>query len=234
MIEFASEDMEAFGVVTDIEEIRNCHNPYDLFALHKAALIACGIIPTTGEASFEEILTGFGGGIFLSTQVVGIPKGSRSWNKQYPFRSVRKSSFPIFWNRENTAGNFCYRFLYGADYEYRRRLAGSGGRPYNRRKAYQHTTRGRTEHSSGACDNRRKGKEELQERFALIYTGQRRLARNLLRDVVGGYIGSRPESVRALKEMQSLAVLMRFEAGARQYRRVCKAYESALGNVEAS
>ena len=56
-----------------------------------------------------------------------------------------------------------------------------------------------------------KVKKELQERFALIYTGQRRLARNLLRDVVGGYIGSRPESVCALKEMQSLAVLMRFE-----------------------
>ena len=33
--------------------------------------------------------------------------------------------------------------------------------------------------------------QELEERFALIYTGQRRLARNLLRDVVGNYIGSR-------------------------------------------
>lgn len=43
------------------------------------------------------------------------------------------------------------------------------------------------------------GKKELKERFALIYTGQRRLARNLLRDVVGGYIGSRPESLKALK-----------------------------------
>lgn len=28
-------------------------------------------------------------------------------------------------------------------------------------------------------------KKELQERFTVIYTGQRRLARNLLRDVVG-------------------------------------------------
>ena len=33
--------------------------------------------------------------------------------------------------------------------------------------------------------------QELNERFALIYTGQRRLARNLLRDVIGGYIGKR-------------------------------------------
>lgn len=54
------------------------------------------------------------------------------------------------------------------------------------------------------------GKKELKERFALIYTGQRRLARNLLRDVVGGYIGSRPESLKALKEMKAVAVLMRF------------------------
>ena len=32
--------------------------------------------------------------------------------------------------------------------------------------------------------------QELEERFALIYTGQRRLARNLLRDVVGNYIAA--------------------------------------------
>ena len=53
--------------------------------------------------------------------------------------------------------------------------------------------------------------KELQERFALIYTGQRRLARNLLRDVVGGYLGGRPESIDALERMQEVAVLMRFE-----------------------
>ena len=32
----------------------------------------------------------------------------------------------------------------------------------------------------------------------------------MLRDVVGGYIGSRPESLKALKEMKAVAVLMRF------------------------
>jgi fucokinase len=52
---------------------------------------------------------------------------------------------------------------------------------------------------------------ELQERFALIYTGQRRLARNLLRDVVGGYIGNRRESIEALDEMKRVAALMTFE-----------------------
>ena len=53
--------------------------------------------------------------------------------------------------------------------------------------------------------------KELDERFALIYTGQRRLARNLLRDVVGNYIGNEPGTVYALNEIQKVATLMAFE-----------------------
>lgn len=56
-----------------------------------------------------------------------------------------------------------------------------------------------------------KTKTELQERFALIYTGQRRLARNLLRDVIGRYVGNEPDSLFALNEIQRVAALMRFE-----------------------
>ena len=52
---------------------------------------------------------------------------------------------------------------------------------------------------------------ELNARFALIYTGQRRLARNLLRDVVGRYIGNEPDTLYALNEIQRIAALMRFE-----------------------
>ena len=53
--------------------------------------------------------------------------------------------------------------------------------------------------------------KELQERFCLIYTGQRRLARNLLRDVVGRYVGANPDALYALNEIQKVAALMRFE-----------------------
>jgi fucokinase len=52
---------------------------------------------------------------------------------------------------------------------------------------------------------------ELNARFALIYTGQRRLARNLLRDIVGKYIGNDPDAVQVLYRIQQVAVLMRFE-----------------------
>ncbi len=56
-----------------------------------------------------------------------------------------------------------------------------------------------------------RAKKELEDRFALIYTGQRRLARNLLRSVIGNYIGNRPESIQALHDMQPLSILMKFE-----------------------
>ena len=56
-----------------------------------------------------------------------------------------------------------------------------------------------------------KTKNELNERFCLIYTGQRRLARNLLRDVVGRYVGNETDSLFALNEIQRVAALMRFE-----------------------
>ena len=51
-------------------------------------------------------------------------------------------------------------------------------------------------------------KKELDERFVLIYTGQRRLARNLLRDVVGRYVGNELDSLFALEEIQKTAVLI--------------------------
>ena len=44
----------------------------------------------------------------------------------------------------------------------------------------------------------------------MIYTGQRRLARNLLRDVVGSYVGNEPKSLEAHRNIQKVAALMRF------------------------
>lgn len=75
-VEFESKDIGVYTTVDSAAEIQDCHNPYDSFALHKAALIACGIIPVKEETDLQEILKRMGGGIYLSTQVYGVPKGS--------------------------------------------------------------------------------------------------------------------------------------------------------------
>lgn len=49
--------------------------PYDPFALQKACLLACGIIPSEG-GSLDEILTRLGGGFEMHSEVTNVPKGS--------------------------------------------------------------------------------------------------------------------------------------------------------------
>ena len=56
-----------------------------------------------------------------------------------------------------------------------------------------------------------KTKDELNERFVLIYTGQRRLARNLLRSVMSNYVKASPDTLTVLYRIQRVAALMRYE-----------------------
>lgn len=210
-IQFASLDLDAYGTVTTVEEIQDCHNPYDSFALHKAALIACGIIPMEGKADLGEILEKMGGGFYMSTRVSGVPKGSglgtssilsgacvRALGKFLGTSWSDSDVYELVLNLEqimSTGGGW------------QDQVGGlTGGVKYitSRRGMKQKL---RVEYLN--LDEETKA--ELQERFALIYTGQRRLARNLLRYVVGNYMGGRKESVEALEEMKQLAVMMRYE-----------------------
>lgn len=209
-IEFESKDIGVYTTVESAAEIQDCHNPYDSFALHKAALIACGIIPVKEEADLQSILRKLGGGIYLSTQVYGVPKGSGLGTSSILSGACVKGIFE-FLGLDRTDAEI-YDVVLGME-----QIMSTGG-------GWQDQVGGLTEGiklistKPGIAQNLvvekiempEEGKKELKERFALIYTGQRRLARNLLRDVVGGYIGSRPESLKALKEMKAVAVLMRF------------------------
>lgn len=208
-VEFESKDIGVYTVIDDAGEIQECHNPYDSFALHKAALIACGIIPIQGEADLKEILGRMGGGIYLSTQVYGVPKGSGLGTSSILSGACVKGIFE-FLGLDRTDDEI-YDVVLGME-----QIMSTGG-------GWQDQVGGLTDGikfitTCPGIDQHLKvekiempeeGKKELKDRFALIYTGQRRLARNLLRDVVGGYIGGRPESLEALKEMKAVAVLMR-------------------------
>ena len=208
---FASVDFDACGEAVTAAEIQDCHNPYDPFALHKAALIACGVIPFETPADLEEILDVLGGGIYISTRVYGIPKGSGLGTSSILAGACVKALGEFL--GQNWSDQEIYRRVLNLE-----QIMSTGG-------GWQDQVGGLTpgikyitsrpgmkqELSVEQVKISEKTRQELQERFALIYTGQRRLARNLLRDVVGNYIGGRQESVQALEEMQRVAVLMKFE-----------------------
>ena len=229
-IEVASEDVGVFGELHTLEEIRDCHNPYDAFALHKAALLACGVIPMDSvrkeeatqtasdkpieenrEETLQDILRRLGGGLFLSTQVIGIPKGSGLGTSSILAGACVKAVFDIMGEEADEAALYdivlCMEQIMSTGGGWQDQVGG-----LTPGIKYITTEPGITQHIrvQKVC-MKPEAAEELQERFALIYTGQRRLARNLLRDVVGNYVGGRKESLDALFQMQRVAALMRFE-----------------------
>ena len=211
VIRFESADVGITGQAKKSSEIQDCHNPYDYFALHKAALIACGIVPIQGECDLTALLEEMGGGIYLSTEVEGVPRGSGLGTSSILAGACVKALYALL-GLELSEDELYHTVLC------MEQIMSTGG-------GWQDQVGGLTPGvklitSAPGIDQKLKvdylsiseeTRQELNERFTLIYSGQRRLARNLLRDVVGGYIGGRPESLTALSEMQRTAVLMRYE-----------------------
>jgi len=209
-IVFDSRDMDVHGEFDSIGPLQRTGDPYDPFALQKACLLSCGVIPRTG-GDLQQILERLGGGFAMHSQVRGVPKGSGLGTSSILSAACVKAVFGFL------------------------------GIPYTEDDLYDHvlcmeqimSTGGGWQDQVGGLSNGIKyisslpgvqqklrvthvtvppaAMQELNDRFALIYTGQRRLARNLLRDVVGRYVGREPDSLFALNEIQRVAALMRFE-----------------------
>lgn len=211
VIEFASEDVGVYGKVEELTEILNCNNPYDSFALHKAALIACGVVQETQNETLEDLLKRIGGGIYLSTQVIGIPKGSGLGTSSILSAACVKAIYKFFDIEIDQQ-----RLIETVSHMEQLMSTGGGwqdqaGGLIKGIKLFSTCPGEKQELKVEMIRLKDETKMELQERFALIYTGQRRLARNLLRDVVGNYVGGREETLYALKKIQEIAVLMRYE-----------------------
>lgn len=210
-VEFESGDIPASGAVWSAAEIQDCRNPYDFFALHKAALIAVGIVPNQGPCDLSEVLRRLGGGFRLSTQVVGIPKGSGLGISSILSGACIKAFFEFF--GQTLTDDSLYSLVLCME-----QIMFTGGGWQDQVGGIAPgikliTTRPGIEqriHIEPVVPEP-SAMEELRERLALIYTGQRRLARNLLRDVMGGYIAGQRESLDALEQIQRIAVLMKFE-----------------------
>lgn len=209
-IVFESRDMGVHGEFTQIERLQRCGDPYDPYALQKAALLACGIIPAHG-GSLTEILDRLGGGIYMNTEVTGVPKGSGLGTSSILAGACVKALFEFLeipHSQEDLYDHvLCMEQIMSTGGGWQDQVGGlSHGIKYiMSRPGLKQTLK--VQHLEIDAQTR----QELNERFVLIYTGQRRLARNLLRDVVGRYLGNVPETLEALKKIQKMSALMRFE-----------------------
>lgn len=209
-IVFDSRDMDVHGEFDTIEPLQATGDPFDPFALQKACLLACGIIPQKGY-KLEDILRRLGGGFVMHSEVTDVPKGSGLGTSSILSAACVKAVF------EFTGIEFTEEDLYAHVLAMEQIMSTGGG--------WQDQVGGATsglkyissmpglkqEIKVTHVELPESARKELNERFVLIYTGQRRLARNLLRDVVGRYVGNEPDSLYALEEIQKTAALMRFE-----------------------
>lgn len=207
---FDSRDMDAHGEFDNIEELQRTGDPFDPFALQKACLLACGIIPKEGH-ELGEILDRLGGGFVMNSEVTNVPKGSGLGTSSILSAACVKAVFDFM------GIPYTEDALYSHVLAMEQIMSTGGG--------WQDQVGGITPGlkyitSMNGIDQKlnvshiklsEETKNELDDRFCLIYTGQRRLARNLLRDVIGRYVGNEPDSLFALEEIQKTAALMRFE-----------------------
>jgi fucokinase len=207
-IVFESRDMGTYGEFTDIKTLQATGDPYDPFALQKACLIACGVIPQVG-GDLDEILSRLGGGFIMKSEVTNVPKGSGLGTSSILSATSVKAIF------EFMGAPYTYKDLYSRVLCMEQIMSTGGG--------WQDQVGGITngikyslskpgilqDISVSYIDISKKTAEELNKRFCLIYTGQRRLARNLLRDVVGNYIGNNPTTVFALNKVKEVSIQMK-------------------------
>ena len=205
---FESRDMDVYGEFEDIKELQKVGDPFDPFVLQKCALLACGIIPLNGS-SLREVNQRLGGGVYMSTEVTGVPKGSGLGTSSILAAACVKALF------EFTGMKYKEEDLYSHVLAMEQLMSTGGG--------WQDQVGGLSEGIKLISSDpgikqiinvehlelNKETMNKLNERFALIYTGQRRLARNLLRDVVGRYIGNEKDALFALKEIQNVAVRMK-------------------------
>jgi fucokinase len=205
MLVFASGDSGAYGEFTDIAKALDCSNPFDPFALHKATLVASGILPSSATRPLSEILTRLGGGFKLSTQVKGIPRGSGLGTSSI-LAGACVQAISDFFGIEATLHDQIGRVLCAEQ------LMSTGGGWQDQAggmipgvKLLTSAPGAWQEVSARQLAVPEETMAALEERFCLIYTGQRRLARGLLREVMGRYIAGEPEAVSILRDIQVLA-----------------------------
>ena len=207
---FESRDMDVHGEFDSIEPLQSVGDPYDPYVLQKAALLACGVIPSHG-GNLDAVLTRLGGGIWMDTEVTGVPKGSGLGTSSILAAACVKALLQFlgveYTEADLYAHVLCMEQIMSTGGGWQDQVGGvtDGIKYITSRPGLNQTLK--VERVQLDAET----KEELNKRFALIYTGQRRLARNLLRDVVGRYIGNEPNTVCALNEIQQVAALMRFE-----------------------
>lgn len=209
-VRFGCLDQNCADSFTDIESLRNCSDPSDPYALHKAVLVAAGIIPyDISGVALPDLCRKLGGGLEILTDV-DVPKGSGLGTSSIIAAAAVKAVNEICGIEVSNEKIYAQVFLV-------EQLMTTGG-------GWQDQVGGLTEGMKyfttlpGRYQNIQvehlqlpeETMNELNERFVLVFSGQRRLAKNVLREEMNQCIRNNPEALKAVKKIQEYSACMRY------------------------
>ena len=175
--------------------------------LIQTCLIISGIIPKEG-GNLEKILERIGSGFSIQWEVISTPRGSGLGTASILISGILKSIYEFF-DIEYNDNDIINKVM---EIE---QIMGTGG-------GWQDTIGGISKgfklinSEKGIYQNlnikniniKKEHLEEFQKRFLLINTGERRLSRTLLKQVIERYIGNIEENIKNLSESKFIAEKM--------------------------
>ena len=204
-----SRDIGASLEARTVGELTHYANPNDPFALDKAALVLKGIVPLDldPKTPISELCQRLGGGLGLCTQT-SIPRGSGLGTSSIMAGAVLNCLGQMVGLHTEADQLFdevlCLEQMLTTGGGWQDQVGGLVGgiklvstRPGLPQKIH-------TEQTQLAPET----KVELASRLRLVYTGRQRLAKNLLRAVMGRWMARDPEMVWIQNEIARLAVAM--------------------------
>jgi len=199
-----------------VGEVLAYANPADPFALLKAALVLRSVVPAGGDPSepLAEAWREFGGGLRLSTQTA-IPRGSGLGTSSIMAGAVLTCLSRSLGVEVTQSQLFdevlCLEQMLTTGGGWQDQVGGlvGGIKLITTEPGLPQRIKVSPVRLSAGIQ------VELAERLLLVYTGQQRLAKNLLRAVMGRWMARDPEMVWIQEEIGRLAVAMReaLEAG---------------------
>ena len=204
-IKFFAKDINEFGEFDKIEQIQKMQKDKEneSLLLIQTILVISGIIPKEG-GNLENIIERMGSGFMIQWEVISTPRGSGLGTASILIGGILKGIYEFFGIEYNN-NDICNKVM---EIE---QIMGTGG-------GWQDTVGGLYQgiklinSEKGIYQNlkiknlniKKETLEELQKRFILINTGERRLSRTLLKQVIQRYIGNIEENLIHLEKSKSL------------------------------
>ena len=203
-----SDDSDLYEEFNDLKQLLDISDTYNPCLLAKCVLIESGIINNRYD-NLQDLLKDLGGGFKLSYEVENVPKGSGLGTSSILSASLVKIINDFVGN--NLSDQQIYQHVLAVE-----QLMTTGGGWQDQvgglSKGFKYITCDAGINKDINVEYLNLDEEflnELNERFVLIYTGQRRLARNILRNVVGDYLGNDEVKLQAIKDTIGLAKKMK-------------------------